>query len=316
MKPRITIVGLGLIGASLGLALREIDVELEIVGHDRELTVAKSAARMGAIDRPEWNLIRAVEGADIVVLAIPVVAIRDTLAAIAEDLKPGVLVTDTASTKRQVLAWAEELLPAHANFVGGDPIVRQVGQGQAAARADLFQGMPYCIIPSPRAAEDAIQLLTGVVTKIGAEPFFLDAAEHDGLMAGVGHLPFVLSAAMVRVVANSPASRDLRRLVGQEYRSSTAFASTDPAVYRDLCLTNAQNIVRWIDTFIAQLTELRDVLSSANAEQLDSLFAEAMETRERWLKGEAASSSLDETLEQAGVGRMRQMLFGGRLGGR
>ena len=315
MKPRITIVGLGLIGTSLGLALREIDVDLEIVGHDRELTVAKEAARMGAIDRPEWNLIRAVEGADIVVLAIPVMAIRDTLAAIAEELKPGVLVTDTASTKARVLAWAEELLPAHASFVGGDPIVRQVGQGQAAARADLFRDMPYCIVPSPQAADDAIQLLTGVVSKIGAEPFFLDAAEHDGLMAGVGHLPFVLSAAMVRMVANSPASRDLRRLVGQEYRNSTAFASTDPTVYRDLCLTNAQNIVRWIDAFIAQLTELRGILSSEDAERLDNLFTEAMETRERWLKGETAPSAVSEALEQAGTGRLRQVLFGGRFSG-
>jgi len=315
VKPRVTIVGLGLIGTSLGLALQEIDVDLEIVGHDREHSVAKAAASMGAVDRPEWNLIRAVEGADIVVLAIPVMAIRDTLAAIVEDLKPGVLVTDTASTKEQVIAWAEELLPPHANFVGGDPIVRQAGQGQAAARADLFRGMPYCIVPAPRATEDAVQLLTGVVTKIGAEPFFLDAAEHDGLMAGVSHLPFVLSAAMVRMVANSPASRDLQRLVGQEYRSSTTFSSTDPAVYRDLCLTNAQNIVRWIDGFIAQLTELRGILTSEDGERLGDLFAEAMETRERWLKGEAAPSAAGEALEQARTGGLRHLLFGGRFSG-
>lgn len=314
-KPQITIVGLGLIGTSLGLALQQIDVDLEIVGHDLDHSVAKSAARMGAVDRVEWNLIRAIEGADIVLLAIPVMAIRDTLTAIAQDLKPGVLITDTASTKRKVIAWAEELLPAHASFVGGDPIVRQAGQGQAAARADLFRGAPYCVVPTVQATEEAVQLLTGLVSKIGAEPFFLDAAEHDGLMAGIGHLPFVLSAAMVGMAADSPSSPDLQRMVGQEYRSSTQFLSTDPAVYRDLCLTNAENIVRWIDTFIARLTEVRGILESEDEERLGILFTEAMQTRDRWLKGTPTTSAVSETLEQAGAGGLRSLLFGSRFGG-
>jgi prephenate dehydrogenase len=314
-RPQVTIVGLGLIGTSLGLALREIDVDLEIVGHDLEHAIAKSAAKLGAIHRAEWNLIRAVEDADIIFLAIPVMAIRDTLAAIAEDLKEGVLITDTAATKQQVMAWAEELLPPHANFVGGDPIVKRAGRGQAAARADLFRGALYCVVPAPSAAEDAVQLLTGLVSSIGAEPFFLDAAEHDGLMAGVGHLPFVLAATMVHMAADSPSSRDLQRVVGQEYRSSTEFFSSDPSVYRDLCLTNAGNIVRWIDSFIAYLSELRDVLEEEDEERLDDLFSTAMETRERWLKGVPITSPISEAVEQASRGGLRSLLFGTRFGG-
>ena len=314
-KPQVTIVGLGLIGTSLGLALREIDVDLEIVGHDLEHAIAKSAAKLGAIHRAEWNLIRAVEGADIIFLAIPVMAIRDTLAAIAEDLKEGVLITDTAATKQQVIAWAEELLPSHASFVGGDPIIREAGRGQDAARADLFRGAPYCVVPSPHAAEDAVQLLTGLISSIGAEPFFLDAAEHDGLMAGVGHLPFILAAAMVRMTAGSPSSRDLQRVAGQEYRSSTEFFSTDPAVYRDLCLTNAGNIVRWIDSFITHLSELRDVLEDGDGERLDDLFSTVLETRERWLKGVPVASPVGEAVEEARRSGLRSLLFGTRFGG-
>jgi prephenate dehydrogenase len=199
--------------------------------------------------------------------------------------------------------------------VGGDPIIKEAGRGQDAARADLFRGAPYCVVPSPRAAEDAVQLLTGLISSIGAEPFFLDAAEHDGLMAGVGHLPFILAAAMVRMTADSPSSRDLQRVVGQEYRSSTEFFSTDPTVYRDLCLTNAGNIVRWIDSFITHLSELRDVLEDGDEERLDDLFSTVMETRERWLKGVPITSPVGEAVEEARRSGLRSLLFGTRFGG-
>jgi prephenate dehydrogenase len=310
---QITIVGLGLIGTSLGLALQKVKTNFEIVGHDREFDVARQAARLGAVDRAEWNLISAVEDADLIFLAIPVSGIRDTLQAIANDLKRGALVTDTASTKQQVMAWAEELLPAHAGFVGGDPIVKRIGHGQADASAALFQGAPYCIVPAISADEETVHAFVQLVSSLGAEPFFVDAAEHDGLMAGVGHLPFILSAAMVRTATRSPSEHDLKRMAGQEFRNITAFPSTDPAVFSDVCLTNRDNIVRWIDRMIAELHDWRDLVNTQDTEQLEELFDDILATRARWLGEIDTGSPIEEALGNTDRG-LRQLLFGSRLG--
>ncbi len=313
-KGQITIVGLGLIGTSLGLALQRVKTNFELVGHDREHEVAKQAVRLGAIDRAEWNLISAVENADLIFLAIPVSGVRDTLQAIANEVKRGVLITDTASTKQQVMAWAEELLPSHVNFVGGDPVVKRIGHGQSDASADLFQGAPYCIVPAMSADEESVRAFVQLVSSLGAEPFFVDAAEHDGLMAGVGHLPFVLSAAMVHAAAQSPSEQDLKRMAGQEFRSITAFPSTDPTLFSDVCLTNSDNIVRWIDRIIAELHTWRDIITSRDAERLEALFSELLETRARWLGEIETPSPMQEALDSTGGG-LRRLLFGSRLGG-
>lgn len=309
---QITIVGLGLIGTSLGLALQKVKTNFKIVGHDREITATKEAARLGAIDRVEWNLINAIENADIIFLATPVSGIRDTFQAMAQELKHGVLITDTASTKQQVMAWAEELLPAHVSFVGGDPIVKRAGHGQADAADDLFQGSPYCIVPAMNATEQSVRVLVQLISSLGAEPYFVDAAEHDGLMAGIGHLPFILSAAMVRAATRSPSDKDLQRMAGQEFRNVTAFPSTDPAVFSDVCLTNRDNIVGWIDRMIAELHDWRDLIDTQDAEQLEELFGDILATRARWL-GEADARSSAQNPPDGVGGGLRQFFFGSRL---
>ena len=297
-KPRITIVGLGLIGGSIGLALRQTGNDYEVVGHDREHTVASKARKRGAVSKAEWNLISACEEADLIVIATPVMAIKETLTAIAPYLKPGCLITDTASIKGPVVAWAKEILPDTVNFVGGDPVISQglsqetgaTGSpptGIEGARADLFQGALYCLTPSSEAAPQAVQLATDLVHLLGARPFFLDAAEHDGLVAGVDHLPFVLSAALLGTTVSSPAWREMRKLAGDAFESATHFSSGDAAIYRDACLTNGENIVRWIDACLARLEELREIIAAQEAEKLEETFEEAMSARDKWLRDKA-----------------------------
>jgi len=293
-KPRITIVGLGLIGGSIGLALRQTGNDYEVVGHDREHAVAGKARKLGAVSKTEWNLISACEEADLITIATPVMAIKETLTAIAPYLKPGCLVTDTASIKGPVMAWAKEILPETVNFVGGDPIISQEASiggslptGIEGARADLFQGGLYCLTPSPETSPQAVQLATDLVHLLGAKPFFLDAAEHDGLVAGVDHLPFVLSAALLETTIQSPAWREMRKLAGDVFQSATHFSSGDAATYRDACLINRENIVRWIDTCLAKLTELREIIAAQEAEKLEKTFEEAMSVRDRWLRDKA-----------------------------
>jgi prephenate dehydrogenase len=289
-KPRITIVGLGLIGGSIGLALRQAGNDYEVVGHDREHAVAGKARKLGAVSKTEWNLVSACEEADLIIIATPVMAIKETLTAIASYLKPGCLITDTASIKGPVMAWAREILPETVNFVGGNPIISQEGSlptGIEGARADLFQGGLYCLTPSPEAAPQAVQLAADLVHLLGASPFFLDAAEHDGLMAGVDHLPSILSAALLGTAVQSPAWREMRKLAGDAFQSVTRFSSGDAATYRDACLTNGENIVRWIDTCLARLKELREVIAAQEIEKLEKIFEEAMSVRDRWLRDKA-----------------------------
>jgi prephenate dehydrogenase len=293
-RPRITIVGLGLIGGSIGLALRQTGNDYQVVGHDRDHVVAGQARKLGAVSKTEWNLISACEEADLIIIATPVVAVKETLTAIASYLKPGCLVTDTASIKGPVVAWAGEVLPDTVHFVGGDPIISQgastgggLPTGIEGARADLFQGGLYCLTPSSEAAPQAVQLATDMVSLLGASPFFLDAAEHDGLVAGVDHLPFVLSAALLGTTVASPVWREMRKLAGDAFQSVTRFSSSDAATYRDVCLTNGENIVRWIDACLVRLQELREVIATQEAEELEKIFEEVMSGRDRWLREKA-----------------------------
>ncbi|MDH7485128.1 MAG: prephenate dehydrogenase [Anaerolineae bacterium] len=314
-KTKISIVGLGLVGTSVGLALSQGTRNYDIVGHDKEPKAAGEARRRKAVDSTDWNLINACEGASIVILALPVTAIRDTLQVIAPYLREGCLVTDTASLKTPVLQWAEELLPEGVHFVGGDPVISAAGAGAEEASADLLKNALYCLCPSPRAAPDAVRLASGLVERLGAQPYFLDAAEHDGLMAAVDHLPAVLAAVLLRSTTGGGSWRDMRKLAGGQYESSTQFASETPAVFRDACLYNRQNIVRWIDAYTAALQEWKEMIIAGSVEQVEAAFEEVMQARLQWLR--QRSSGLWEEAERPEVPRppgFFQSLFG--LGGR
>ncbi len=276
----VTIVGLGFIGGSIGLALRQSGAEMQIVGHDREPSQARQAQRLGAIDRAEWNLIRACEGADVVVLALPPDGLRDTLDIVADDLKPGCLVTDTATIKGAVLHWAEELLPRNVAFVGGDPIVQSPGLGLYSARADLFQGQLYCLTPAANVPPSAVQQAVDLVRLLEAEPYFLDADEHDGLRAAVEHLPVLLTALLLREVSHSPAPREMRHLRGQLLVQASALLSEQAATYRALCLNNSFAISHWSRVMRRGLRELEHLVQAHDEEKLMSLFEDALRTED------------------------------------
>ena len=315
-KPRITIVGLGFIGGSIGLALHRAGGDFEVVGHDRERSTAAQAQRIGAVDKTDWNLISACEDADLIVIATPVGGIQDTFKAIAPYLKAGCLITDTATTKVQVVKWAEEILPQEVHFVGGDPVVGDGGAtGIDAARADLFSGAIYCLTPAASAAPDAVRLASDFISLLGAVPYFLDPLEHDGLLAGVDHLPFVLSTALLGITTESAAWREMRKLAGGVFEDATGFASVDPMVYRDACLVNSENIVRWIDAYSVRLAELRETILARDAEKLEQVFEAVLLARQKWLKARAEGSwEGQQPMEMPTMGSFMGQLFGlGRL---
>ena len=283
-ETKITIVGLGLVGRAIGMALSKDSANFELVGHDKDAAAASAARKMGAVRKTEWNLIKACEGADVVILALPALAIRETMEAIASFLEPGTLVTDTANLKVPILAWADELLPAGVHFVGGDPIIGAIGLSADDASAELLQDALYCLCPSVKAAPAAVHVASDLVERLGAQPYFLDSAEHDGLMAPAEQLPALLAAVLLASTTGSNSWRDMRKLAGSQYESETLVASGTPEVLADALLHNRQNVVHWIDTFIDTLEQWKATIAAGDSEQLESVLEEVMIARLQWLR--------------------------------
>jgi len=270
----------------MGLALRQAEVASAVIGHDRERQVSNEAKRVGAVDQVHWNLITACEDSDLVILATPVGAIEETLKALAPHLRPGCVVIDTASVKRPVLTWAAEVLPREVHFIGSNPVLSAPFEGQRgleAARADLFQKGLFCLVPSPTADSDAVKLATDLVSILGASPLFMDAAEHDGLLAAMDQLPVILALTLMDMAIQQPAWRELRKVGGATFEAGTQLVTPNSAAHSDLYLLNRDNIVRWIDQLTAALDSMRQTLDENQAEALAGRFQQAIQERQKWL---------------------------------
>jgi prephenate dehydrogenase len=281
---RIAIIGLGLIGGSIGLALKQANWrKAEIIGYARRRETASLARKSGAIDRIELDLTKAVRSADIIIVATPVLAIKNVFVQIAPELSDGSIVTDTASTKLEVIRWAQDLLPARTNFIGGHPMAGKEIQGIKAAEVDLFRKCTYCLTPLPQAKLAAIRTVKDMVKALGAVPLVIDAEEHDRLVAGISHLPLVLSAALVLATTKNPSWPKMSRLAASGYRDVTRLASGNPEVSAHICLSNQAAIVSWIDMFIEELQKLRKLVADGS-EEIERALAVANEARQKWLE--------------------------------
>jgi prephenate dehydrogenase len=323
---RVLIVGLGLIGGSIGLALRRWSEErrvdgrkpLEVIGFDPNLDHQRAAEKLGAVDKGAWDLSKAAREADVVVLATPVKAMRDVLEDLAPHLRPGTIVADTGSTKAQVLKWADEILPREVHFVGSHPMAGKT-QSIEGADADLFMGATWCVSPSVTASEDAVRTVLGLIAAAGAEPFFIDSEEHDAYVAGVSHVPFVLSAALMNAVARDASWRDMKTLTAGGFRDTTRLAAGSPAMHRDILLTNPEAVTRWIDAVVGTLGEIRQIIVSNDenaAPALDAYFNEARDARAVWAtqttrEGELLQGTAAELQTESVSDHMGRMFLGG-----
>ena len=284
---RIAIIGLGLIGGSLGLAWKKsTDVDAEIIGFSQRPETIARAKECGAIDQAAGDLASAVKGADLVVIATPVMIIKEVLERISPHLSPGCVVTDTGSTKTQVMQWADEYLPHNVDFIGGHPMAGKETSGINESDADLFQGCTYCLTPASSATPQAMQTLEVLVKAIGARPFLIDAKSHDSLVAGISHLPMLLSAAFVSTTVGSSPWPKMSKLAASGYRDLSRLASGNPEMNRDICITNREEIINWIDCYLEELQKYRQLIRD-NSEELRLTLARAQEAREKWLREES-----------------------------
>ena len=323
---QISILGLGLIGGSIGLALRRWSAQhqnaLRVIGYDSDMDKQTLAKKMGAVDETTWSLADAVRTADVIIVATPVGSMREIFPDMSPYLKPGAIVTDTGSTKVNVLEWASQL-PEHVSFVGGHPMAGK-SESLEAADPDLFRSATWVVCPSVSASEAAIKNVLGLVAAVDAEAFFADPAEHDSYVAGVSHLPMVVAAALVRTATADQSWRDMRTLASSGFKDTTRLALGSPEMHRDISLTNKAAISRWIDQMIVTLEDFRTTLASDDEEtvrdRIHEFFAEAQEQRARTeavpsrsaeRNPESADSLKSETVSDS-VGRMFLGGFGRR----
>ncbi|MBN1306135.1 MAG: prephenate dehydrogenase [Anaerolineales bacterium] len=317
----IAIVGMGQIGASIGLALAEHSELVRRIGHDKKLSTAKSAEKLGALDQVKLNLPAAVREADMVLLCLPVDEVRKTMEVIAEDLNPGTVVLDTSPVKTVVADWAKELLPEACHYVGLLPVINPLyindpGSGIESARADLFRHGMLVIAAPPSIPADVIDLVLGFSRLLGAQTLFADQAELDGLMAATHMLPQLAAAALLNATAGQPGWREARKLAGRSYSGVTL-----PLVYQDgpgaLCegaLLNRENVVRTLDGLIAELRDLRNLIAENESGLLGERLEKAHRDRETWWRQRVAADWLnvdEERPELPSPGEIwQQMLVG------
>jgi prephenate dehydrogenase len=280
----VTIIGLGLIGGSIGLALtQDRKSGWEIVGYSRRRETVANALSLGAIERGETNLKDAVRRAELVIIATPALTVKEIFSRITHHLPSGCIVTDTASTKVQIMKWAEQMLPPTVHFIGGHPMAGRETYGIQAAEAELFRRCTYCLTPSHKASAESIDMVIGMTKKLGATPFLIDPQEHDNLVAGISHLPMLLSAALVSVTTRSPSWAKMSKLAASGYHDLTRLASGNPEVNSHICLSNQKDIIDWIDKFSRELEEYRQLVAEGDR-RLEQALTEANKARQKWLK--------------------------------
>ncbi len=289
MSVQATIIGLGQIGASIGLALGEHKDLVTRTGHDRSLEIARRAEKMGAVDNVSLNLPASVQQADVVILALPLDQIRETMAIIAPDLKEGAVVMDTGPVKEVVSAWAGEMLPEGRFYVGLTPVINPAylhgaDSGLEAAHADLFKKGLIAIVAPPRAPSEAIKLAADMARLLGADPLFFDPVELDSLMGSTHILPQLMAAALVNATVDQPGWREARKIAGRAYAEVTGpiVQFSEPSSLVSAAIMNRENILRAMDSLIAVMETLRNDISQADNAALQSRLERAQRGRERW----------------------------------
>lgn len=322
-RQHITVIGTGCFGASIGLAIRRSkDAEhLEVVGHDREYGIARQAKKLGAFDAVHFNLDLALRGAQLVVLAVPLAALREVLQDVGRLLEPnsGVVVTDIGNVKVPAIEWASQAMPASAHYIGGDVFLAPGSsgweplQGLSSATADLFEDAVYAIMPQDDDHPSAVRTVTNLALTLGAKPLYMDPVEHDAVWAMASTLPALLSTVFFQAISATPGWPEVRRAAGREFATATTGASGDVPSLRMAALLGRETVLAGLDDVMMQLQSLRDMVAESDGEGLDRHLSDAVTGRARWML-ETQTRAWQMTAETVGSGglfeRTLHMMFG------
>ena len=276
---QVTILGVGLLGGSIGLALRSAAPGCRIVGYGHRRQSLDKAREIGLVDAAELDPAAAVAGSDLVVLCTPVATFEQLLGHIAPALSPQALVTDVGSTKRSVVRSAESLLPKTVEFVGSHPIAGSEKRGVDFSRADLFSNQLCILTPTAKTSREALRHIEQFWTLLGMRIARLSPRDHDRLLADVSHLPHLLAAALVAM--QKDAALDL---CGKGFLDTTRIAGGDGGLWRDILLDNADNLRAGLARLRSQLSAVEKMLNAKSGDALRDWLDAAADRRQRLLE--------------------------------
>jgi prephenate dehydrogenase len=281
---RVAILGVGLIGGSFALALKQARACGHVAGAGRSAANLEAARERGIIDSIAADAVAAAHGADLVLLAAPVAQFPRLFREVASVLGPKALVTDGGSTKRGVVEAARKNLGRKlAQFVPAHPIAGAEKSGAGAASAELFRGRRVILTPLAENSEAAVRKVAEAWSACGARVARMDAEEHDAILGAVSHLPHVLAYALVHELAGRDNAAQLFAYAAGGFRDFTRIASSHPEMWRDICIANRDRLVVELKRYGEKLAAVTKLLEAADAAALEKLFAEAREARDKWL---------------------------------
>ncbi|MBW3625329.1 MAG: prephenate dehydrogenase/arogenate dehydrogenase family protein [Armatimonadetes bacterium] len=287
----VALLGLGLMGGSLGLALKERGLAGRVIGYARTPETRRAALDRGIADAVVDRVDAAVEGADLVVLGAPLLAYEPLLRAALPSLSPGCIVTDLGSAKAQAVETCESILEGSgAVFVGGHPMTGSEESGPRAARPDLYIGAPWCLTPTHRTPDEALSKVRQLTEAVGSWVLVLSPEEHDLAVAASSHVPHLAAVALVNTLRSvSRQTPAAPRLAAGGFRDTTRVASGSPEMWRDICLSNRESLLRVLKEYREALSALERAVEDGDAGQLMEMLGQAKEFRDQTLKKRSPS---------------------------
>ena len=288
---KITIVGVGLLGGSVGLAVKRRKLAREVAGFVRREASLKECEKAGAVDYATTDLLAAVSNADLVILCTPLAQMRSLAQQFLPALKRGAIVTDVGSVKADVVREVGSVIKkSGAHFVGSHPMAGGEKMGVLAARADLYTNAVCVVTPEKNSNANAVRKLEKFWQSLGARTLRLDAAQHDLLVSRSSHLPHVAAAALVNLVLAPSSSKTQSDLCATGFRDTTRIASGSPEMWRDIALANRKNLSRSLDAFANELKQFQTALKKNDARTIEKFFTTAKNLRDNWCACTASPS--------------------------
>jgi prephenate dehydrogenase len=285
MFGRVVVIGVGLIGGSFALALKQAGAVRHVIGLGRSPEAMARALALGIIDEIATNPADALRGADLVLIAAPVAQTEPILASLLPHLEGQTIVTDAGSTKSDVVAAARAVLGERiGQFVPGHPIAGSEANGPDAARVDLYRGKKTVLTALPENTDAAVDKVAAAWRACGAIIHRLTPQEHDKVFAAVSHLPHLLAFALVDDIAARPDASLLFQYAASGFRDFTRIAGSSPEMWRDISLANRDALLGELDAYLAQLTQVRTMLAASDGAALESVYAKAQRARCAWIE--------------------------------
>jgi prephenate dehydrogenase len=283
---QITLIGVGLLGGSLGMAARQRRLASGVVGFVRRPASVKECEAAGACDKAELDLTAAVQGADLVIFCTPLAQMHELAQRMLPAIKADAVVTDVGSVKGAVVRDLEPIFArAGAHFIGSHPMAGTEKAGVAAAHADLFQKAVCVVTPTATSNRGAVQRVEDFWRSVGAVPIRMSAEMHDDLVSRSSHLPHVVASELVNYVLSPVHPKEQATLCANGFRDTTRIASGSPEMWRDICLANRENLARVLGVFVEDLQEFQIALHNNDTRAIEEFFIQAKERRDRWSGG-------------------------------